>query len=245
MKLRSVKPLPGERKEAVDIPPPQSISHIAPPEFYESTTRAIVAIHGESDSASLDSKSEGREDSPGMEAPMEDVNSPETKISTPFDGEANAESTAAPGDAKDDDSTEAVGKDEASKLDQDMMEEDSPPAQSSLATDANPRKVTAMFQKILSLGGGAGQVVVDVGDELRVGRLGQNIGPNARQPTLVHQGRMVRRTSLARCLARYNRFSCSFRSFDFPSRWVRFATYQTITFMLVQQLLLQSSLGGF
>jgi hypothetical protein len=114
------------------------------------------------------------------------------------DATGSKENTACPDggssseDPKDDDSTEAVGKEEASTLDQDMMDDDD--AELNKANDppdGNPRKVTTMFQKILSLGGGAGQVVVDVGSNIQPAQPGQNLGPDARQPTLVHQGRMV------------------------------------------------------
>jgi hypothetical protein len=105
-------------------------------------------------------------------------------------------------DAKDDDSEEAVGKEEALELDRDMMDDDKKDSPKQDGPDSlnggNARKVTKMFQKILSLGGGAGQIVVDTGSEGPQPEATQNdiSGPSARKPTMVHQGRMVRSTSL-------------------------------------------------
>lgn len=55
--------------------------------------------------------------------------------------------------------------------------------------------VTTKFQKLMLLGGGTGQVVVNVGgDGGGVGPTADNAisVPNARKPTVQHQGRMVR-----------------------------------------------------
>lgn len=69
---------------------------------------------------------------------------------------------------EDDDSDAAVGKEEASKLDQDLMVEESDVKEES--TEVTNRKVTVMFQKLLALGGNTGQVSVRISDEDRAGK---------------------------------------------------------------------------
>eukprot|EP00544_Gedaniella_sp_CCMP2646_P007177 CAMPEP_0202485920 /NCGR_PEP_ID=MMETSP1361-20130828/4611_1 /ASSEMBLY_ACC=CAM_ASM_000849 /TAXON_ID=210615 /ORGANISM="Staurosira complex sp., Strain CCMP2646" /LENGTH=615 /DNA_ID=CAMNT_0049114913 /DNA_START=232 /DNA_END=2079 /DNA_ORIENTATION=+ len=64
---------------------------------------------------------------------------------------------------EDDDSDVVVGKEDAAKLDQDLMVEDSDEKEDS--SEATNRKVTVMFQKLLSLGGNSGQVSVKLSEE--------------------------------------------------------------------------------
>ncbi|KAG7359177.1 protein phosphatase 2C [Nitzschia inconspicua] len=200
MQLRTAKPLAGERKEALNIPPPKDISHIEPPEFYKRTSMATVSIDGNSSSSASsnpidneDEKQKGQSDDSTattettvVETDSHDVDDKDN--SSGDDPPPNDDSV----DVEDDDSTEAIGKEEASRIDQDMMDEDDTPSkQATSGVGSNPRKVATMFQKILSLGGGAGQVVVEVDSNMQPVRPVQNLGPNARQPTLVHQGRMI------------------------------------------------------
>jgi hypothetical protein len=103
----------------------------------------------------------------------------------------------------DSDSNEAVGKEEAADQDRDMMddndEEGTKTASPTLevADPSKPTKVTAMFQKILSLGTQAGQVVVKLGGDDAEDSEAKEItptpptGPSASRPTLIHNGRMV------------------------------------------------------
>ncbi|KAL3909919.1 MAG: hypothetical protein SGARI_002366, partial [Bacillariaceae sp.] len=114
----------------------------------------------------------------GTEVSKEDTPAAEVTEAASKDDNESSDSTnnATTGeDAKDDDSDEAVGKDEALELDRNMEDNDgnddnasSEHANESVNHpegdgDQNATKVSTMFQKILSLGGGAGQVVVDVG----------------------------------------------------------------------------------
>ena len=70
---------------------------------------------------------------------------------------------------EDDDSDAAVGKEDAAKLDQDLMVEDSDEKDDT--SEATNRKVTVMFQKLLSLGGNSGQVSVKLSEEDAAGKL--------------------------------------------------------------------------
>ena len=99
--------------------------------------------------------------------PLVDVD--ESKRSKEINGN---ESTNEEGDntAKEDDSDAAVGKDEAAKLDQDLMLEDSEDEPDE-ATELTNRKVTVMFQKLLSLGGSSGQVSVKIANKSAAGKL--------------------------------------------------------------------------
>lgn len=87
---------------------------------------------------------------------------PETKESG---GSKIANGTAQQDDStkEDDDSDAAVGKEEAAKLDQDLLAEE--PDNKDESSEVTNRKVTAMFQKLLSLGGNTGQVSVNISDE--------------------------------------------------------------------------------
>ena len=115
-------------------------------------------------------------------------------------------------DSADDDSTEAVGKEEAAERDQDMMDENDAHDDTGevIDIDSNRKtKVTTMFQKILSLGTHSGQIVVKVNPEEGITAPPTEpvaSVPLTTQPTLVHNGRMVgfcakncRDTSLVPC----------------------------------------------
>lgn len=71
---------------------------------------------------------------------------------------------------EDDDSDAVVGKEDAAKLDQDLMTEDSDSEQEDPA-EAKNRKVTVMFQKLLNLGGNSGQMSLRVVDSEDTGKL--------------------------------------------------------------------------
>jgi hypothetical protein len=100
-------------------------------------------------------------------------------------------------DSADDDSTEAVGKEEAAERDQDMMDEndDIDDANAVIELDNKKKtKVTTMFQKILSLGSHSGQIVLKVNpeeDSTAPSTEPEATAPLSAQPTLVHNGRMV------------------------------------------------------
>jgi hypothetical protein len=190
----------GEQREAWNIPPPKRIDHIDPPDFYKPTSPAMSTdnpTHPDADDKNEKVCSD-EEELPSLNQIDTGKEGVSNANDSPEDSSCQVEvgETSALDDTNDDDSIEPVGKEEASKFDQDMMMDDDEedekqePAQE---TDVKSRIVTTMFQKILSLGG-AGHVVVDVGSDMQSGpdHPAQNLGPNARQPTLVHQGRKVR-----------------------------------------------------
>lgn len=110
------------------------------------------------------------------------------EATTEKDGETDTTETREEDSAEeDDDSTDAVGKEEAARQDRDMMDDidssdDDNPASKETAIicveespEQKPAKVTSMFQKILSLGATAGQVVVKVGSGEANNSTGKNM----------------------------------------------------------------------
>ena len=109
------------------------------------------------------------------------------------------------GATADDDSVEAVGKEEAAEHDRDMMDEndgdDATEEEGSIVEVdiSQPTKVTTMLQKILSFGVQGGQVILNTGADpntkesptiLSISTAAKT-GPSASQPTIIHNGRMV------------------------------------------------------
>jgi hypothetical protein len=91
------------------------------------------------------------------------------KAATEEEKESGDSETEKGTEAEDDDSDAAVGKEDAAKLDQDLMVEESDEKDES--PEVTNGKVTVMFQKLLSLGGNSGQVTVKVSDEDAAGKL--------------------------------------------------------------------------
>lgn len=128
-------------------------------------------------------------------------------------GDADDKDDSVPAD---DDSLEAVGNEEAAEHDRDMMDENNDGSSDAdsegfVAVDGEGvGKVKTMLQKILSLGAtgsqSTGQIVVksdDAADDspggVKLSKMASaasaepdTLGPNARKPTLIHNGRMVR-----------------------------------------------------
>jgi hypothetical protein len=157
----------------------------------------------------------------------EDSNGPETNEG----GVVSNNNNDADNGPADDDSDEAVGKDEAVEKDRDMMDDDEGDndgkerdASSDIkAADPEVGKVKTILQKILALGTtasqSAGQIVVKVQDIAAESTSSSPTnasnattsprsepdvtGPNPRKPSLFHNGRMVRKGF--RCY-----FACSF-----------------------------------
>jgi hypothetical protein len=204
IQLRNVKPLVGERKEATDIPPIRDLSDIVPPDFY-ATTKELTPTSSTELAGVLPDETQ---DDPvaGDNNDEKTDNQKETKEDTSTEAGSNSSSKddgdeKDTDDVKDDDSNEAVGKEEAANDDQDMMDDDEKSPEDDKkniqnVSSRNSKAVTTMFQKILAFGGGGGQMVVNIGDDDDDDdgpTLGQmRTGPNARKPTLIHQGRMVR-----------------------------------------------------
>lgn len=96
----------------------------------------------------------------------------------------------------DDDSNEVVGKEEAAEKDRNL-EEDNEETGTELAEDEEiaTAQVTSMFKKILALGNQSGEIVMDAGGGADMSSSPQGslvTGPSASQPTIYHNGRMVR-----------------------------------------------------
>ncbi len=165
--LRNAKPQTGERRDAISIPDAKPMEGKTP----ETTT--VVT----------DENNMTGEDSPD-----------DMKIET--NGTLSCEETreVAESDSIDDDSDEAVGKEEAAEQDRDLMDENDDIEEEIIEVQTKKSaKVATMFQKILSLGSQGGQVILKVGaDEEGKATPPAPSGPSASQPTLVHNGRMVR-----------------------------------------------------
>ena len=129
-------------------------------------------------------KPKGVEDSEGQESAELDVAEKQTateteersKTDTPdpkdegesFNEASNAIETEQC--STDEDSDVVVGKEEAAELDQDLMLEDSDSDEDIASSDGNNRKVSVMFQKLLSLSANAGQMTLRIADMDTTGR---------------------------------------------------------------------------
>jgi hypothetical protein len=196
IQLRNVKPLVGEQREALNIPPSKRIDHVEPPNFYKPASTAIIEVPNDAaTNPTLPDAADENQKGDSDEGELRTISHMDTGKEYVSESSKEGADTLVSDDTKDDDSTEPVGKDEASKLDQDlMMDDDEEDEKQETAQEAEVKSttVTTMFQKILSLGG-AGHVVVDVGSDMQPGldHPAANSGPNARQPTVVYQGRKV------------------------------------------------------
>ena len=199
VRLRTLKPSVAERREATNIPPVAPVdSNVAPPDsggFPSLVTSNSIEEDSPAENPTAMAESKG--DAPDGESSsneMTDAKPPQQETAESSASVANVSEpdTIAEGEAKvqeearedsagddttkeksDDDSNEAVGKEEASELDRDMMDdednENESKEQGGASGDsqavANNSKVSSMFQKILSLGTNqSGQIVVKVGD---------------------------------------------------------------------------------
>jgi hypothetical protein len=108
---------------------------------------------------------EEADETPSLKEEPEIDAAEKTKDSETVNGTTDPTDDAA---KEDDDSDVAVGKEDAAKLDQDLMVEDSDEKEDS--SEATNRKVTFMFQKLLSLGGNSGQVSVKLSEEDAAGK---------------------------------------------------------------------------
>lgn len=186
--LRNTKPQTGERREALSIPEPLPLAG-EPPQ----AEPGIVSL------------AESISDEGSSEKPPPVPSDSETSGEVPVAQEAR-EMTE--GVAADDDSVEAVGKEEAAEQDRDMMDENDEQDATKeddaiLEVDASqPTKVTTMFQKILSLGAQGGQVILNVGadgdsdakltpDANAPPAAALKTGPSTSQPSIVQNGRMI------------------------------------------------------
>ena len=172
--LRNQKPQTGERREALSMP-------------------EDIAMVGET------TVSEASPLTPVGDEPTKSFgdHEPETK-----DGDSMTDDSSGPAtSSNDDDSNEAVGKEEAAELDQDMIDADQNDDEVVVEVDpSEPTTVSSMFQKILALGSSSGQLVVKVDDSHRGSSQVSAAaapastpvtGPSASLPSLVQNGRMV------------------------------------------------------
>jgi len=187
VRLRAIKPNPGERKDAGNIPPKQPLQPVAP--HQQSNVIPDDSEVEDSQEEYKDCRDSEPED--GLEYEAEEEDSPEKQRSTDngqdTSKEANTdmnESDSEEEKSSDDeeDSNEAVGKDEAAELDQDMMDDD----KFVVETDSvdQPSKVSAMFQRLLNMSGQAGQVAISQVESEQV-MVAQSGSPSAETPRLV------------------------------------------------------------
>eukprot|EP00429_Kryptoperidinium_foliaceum_P026150 CAMPEP_0176136112 /NCGR_PEP_ID=MMETSP0120_2-20121206/69067_1 /TAXON_ID=160619 /ORGANISM="Kryptoperidinium foliaceum, Strain CCMP 1326" /LENGTH=557 /DNA_ID=CAMNT_0017471867 /DNA_START=176 /DNA_END=1849 /DNA_ORIENTATION=- len=151
--LRNEKPPTGERREATAIPPAKPLEGDPPKSMIITRPEDL----GDAAKEAIDTADDAKK-----EEPAEDDKTEETSTS-----ESTEESTEGREKAPaDDDSNEAVGKEEAAEMDRDMMDDENDQRNGDAAEDeGSPSNVTAMFQKILSIGTQTGQVLVNVGAE--------------------------------------------------------------------------------
>ena len=235
--LRNTKPQTGERRNATSIPDPVPVQGTPPePTRTEPMGLALSSSDDEGDATSPSTSQE--DDKPSEEAA--DSASKDTS-DTPQETTEEAREMAEE-ESADDDSVEAVGKEEAAEQDRDMMDDkDGPGAtkqddETTLEVDTTQAtKVATMFRKILSLGSQGGQVILNVGagddSETKEAPLNPGTssiipaaGPSPSQPTIMHNGRMVR-------LMRFGWFIVYILTFALR----RYVIYQTMRFMLEQQ----------
>lgn len=165
--LRNAKPQTGERRDAVSIPSPKPMEG-------ESTQAIEVDTSDSPDGTETNTNVESSNGTLTICEETREVAEPESA---------------------DDDSNEAVGKEEAAEQDRDMMDENDDNDEEIIeVTTQKSTKVTSMFQKIMSLGSQGGQVIMKVGpndEEKATPPPSAAPGQSALQPTLVHNGRLV------------------------------------------------------
>ena len=187
--LKTQKPIPGVRKEATSIPETTPIFGSSQPQDETDTTSGQETSRQDQQEGTSAAQSQSV-------STTADEESSETSgsTSTPDNNNNNDKDDA------DADSQEVVGKEEASKEDQDLMNDDEDDSSNDadaddLDNDADVEdepnsQVSQMFQKIMQLSAVAsGQA--DAGQVEAVAPVAPVSGPNAKQPSVVHNGRMV------------------------------------------------------
>jgi hypothetical protein len=155
--LRSTKPFPGERKDAVSIPNEDA-----------GDGQKVEKSDGDDKETTTVETTES--------TPSSETNATETeKAAKTEEQESETGKEKAETEKKDDDSDERVGEEEAAKLDRNVTERtvtdsdsdnDEDDVDSSHTDDTqSATKVSAMFQKILALGKQSGEAVVKLGSE--------------------------------------------------------------------------------
>jgi hypothetical protein len=178
VRLRTEKPQPGERRTvgSISIPPSKE------PFSFEPVTSPIGSekkekVGPEKEEAVPETDSEPKKDSAEVEESKADENAPyetsnKIQMGDEVEGTDNAPEKDAESDknegpagdeAADDDSEEAVGKEEAAQLDQDLMNDDDIEKEVKRHEDHHAGSVSGMIQKLLHMKGSSGHVVVSVG----------------------------------------------------------------------------------
>ena len=185
--LKTQKPIPGVRKEATSIPETTPIFGSSQPQDETDTTSGKETSRQDQQEDTSAAKSQS------ISTTADESSETSGSTSTP-DNNNNDKDDA------DADSQEVVGKEEASKEDQDLMNDDEDDSSNDadaddLDNDADVEdepnsQVSQMFQKIMQLSAVAsGQA--DAGQVEAVAPVAPVSGPNAKQPSVVHNGRMV------------------------------------------------------
>jgi hypothetical protein len=157
VRLRSQKPHMGERRVAESIPDRLSFQVF-------DTASLCLDNAANADNSGEETKSKEETDKPQDEttddSPKPEANAKEAREEVA--GQALADDCGG-----DDDSKEAVGKQEAAEQDRDMMDDEAEAPENEELVETTNSKVSTMFQKIMSLGSQAGQVVMSVGAEVQ------------------------------------------------------------------------------
>jgi hypothetical protein len=217
IRLRAIATLPGERKDADNIPPPplpisvpEEEAAVEPSATAASpSTPTSTGNDGDQDPAiQSDEKSDGgsTEVTDNTEASLESTE--ESKADD--NAEESGVAEVVENDISDSDSDEAVGKEEAAESDQDMLSDDDVADADADAFTEQPasstaEKVTEMFQRMWNISGPSGQFVAQVQSESSTvtrelvseqGADGANpsagaVRPSQPLPTMLQNGRLV------------------------------------------------------
>jgi hypothetical protein len=215
IRLRAINTLPGERKDADNIPPPPlpAIVPIEENTVEEATVEpsATAAFTDKDGGEDLAVESDEKSDGGSTEA----TDNTEVSLALTEEGktddhaeESGVAEVVENNYSSDSDSDEAVGKEEAAEHDQDMLSDDDVEDADTTEAPASStaEKVTEMFQRMWNISGPSGQFVAQVqGESSTVTReLGSEQGadganpssavavrPSQPLPTMVQNGRLV------------------------------------------------------
>ena len=141
--LRSVKPLPGERKEIELVPPP--------------AVTAGEPVEAKADAGSVSLMDRVEDDSPTNEAASEQLTTEKGAAGGILENSVEEEKKGEDENADNDsDSDEAVGHEQAAEEDRNLDDDDKNDEDSANDVLSTPGTVSEMFQRLLSMSGATG-----------------------------------------------------------------------------------------
>lgn len=220
IRLRAIKPSPGERKEAHGIPPPPGdkvLDEIVDPSNDNNDDKAGATTTTDESGACLEESKSPQEsgkdesvdiakvtmESPAVEGEEKEDASAEITTETNENTAATDTLDQAENDVDSDtDSDEAVGKEEAAKIDQDLTDDEADEvaaAEEEAPVSSTAEKVTEMFQRFLNISGQSGQLVVQVDESTSVtrevvtadGSTVPAVRPPQELPSMYQNGRLI------------------------------------------------------